>query len=371
MDLVKRIDELTAAATRQSPGVEKRQMFAMFRVVDQHKQPIDQSAFQIESRGEQDNLESFEDGYFVLTFGRNRYNRDEPCRLEVVQAGLETKSFPFSAASNRVVDAGEFVVSRMDEKSKRPYRVQVVDSGGKPIAGATIAVQTTTQQRSGVNEAESTTTDLDGRAELLVFPMKYTYSVSAEGFNYQSGSVEVPPGDRKAEEQQLKLHRAIQAKIRVAWSSTGVGNAGEGATTSGEAEIRATGSSVRANQFGPDSINWIRTSQQKDRLILQFISQPIGGPPQFGSNSWVRVIESEVEKNDSDPKTKRLEKFDSLDLKKIGEFKEKLAAPKSVNPVGASGSYPGSLSLRRTGESLRRQADAARHAQRTADRAEL
>ena len=134
-------------------------MFAMFRLVDQNKRPVDQSAFRVESRGEEENLESFDDGYFVLTFGRNRYNRDEPCRLEVVQAGLESKSFQFSPASNRLADAGEFVVSRLDEKSKRPYRVQVVDAVRKPIAGAKIVLQTTTQQRSGVNEAASTTTD--------------------------------------------------------------------------------------------------------------------------------------------------------------------------------------------------------------------
>src|SRR5262249_19095656 len=153
--------------------------YAMFRVVDQHKQPVDQSAFRVESRGEEENLESYEDGYFVLTFGRNRYNRDEPCRLEVVQAGLASKSFQFSAASNRLADAGEFVVSRLDEKSKKPYRVQVVDASGKPVAGAKIALQTTMQQRNGANEAASTTTDLDGRAELMVFPMQYSYNVSA------------------------------------------------------------------------------------------------------------------------------------------------------------------------------------------------
>jgi hypothetical protein len=346
MELVKRLDELNAAASHQSPSAEKRQMFATFRVVDQHKQPIDQSAFRIESRGDEDNVESFDDGYYVLTFGRHRYNRDEPCRLEVVQAGFESKSFPFSAATNRVADVGEFVISRLDESSKRPYRVQVVDSNGKPIAGAKVALQTTTSQRSSGSEAASTTTDLDGRADLLVFPMKYSYSVSADGFNYQSGNVEVPAGDRAIEEQNVKMHRAIQSKIRVAWLSTGVGNAGGGATTSGEAEIRATGSAVRANQFGPDSINWIRTIQQQDRLILQFINQPFGGPPQFGSINWVRVVEPEVEKSDSDSKHKGQEKFDAIDLKKISELKDKIAPPKSINPVGAPGSYPGSVSVR-------------------------
>ena len=32
-------------------------------------------------------------------------------------------------------------------------------------------------------------------------------------------------------------------------------------------------------------------------------------------------------------------------MKKIGEFKDKIAAPKSINPVGAPGNYPGSVSV--------------------------
>ena len=81
-------------------------------------------------------------------------------------------------------------------------------------------------------------------------------------------------------------------------------------------------------------------------MILQFISQPFGGPPQFGSTSWVRIIESEDGTKESDLKRKGLERFNSLDLKKVSEFKDKIEAPKSLNPVGAPTSYPGSVSVR-------------------------
>jgi len=59
----------------------------------------------------------------------------------------------------------------------------------------------------------------------------------------------------------------------------------------------------------------------------------------------VRVIEGDGASKDSDPKRKETGKYDSLDLKKIGEFKDKIAAPKSINPVGAPGNYPGSVSV--------------------------
>ncbi len=343
MELVKRLDELNAAAPKQLPGNEKRQLFVMFRLVDQNKRPVEQTGFRIESRGEEDNLESFDDGFFLLTFSRNRYNRDEPCHLDVFQMGLEPKSFQFSAASNRVADAGELVVARLDEKSKRLWRIRVVSSDGGPVAGAKVALQTTTQQGSRANEVASTTTDLDGRAELLVFPMKYTFQVSAEGFNYQSGTSEIRTDDRKVDEQKVELYRAARAKIRVAWSSTGTGNNGAGATTTGEANVQATGGAIRVNQYGGEIMNWLRSYQQKDRLMVQFIGQQFGGPGPFGGTGWMRVIEPEDGTKESDLKRKGLEKYNALDLKNIDEFKDKIAAP---NSTGSSSNYPGSVAVR-------------------------
>jgi hypothetical protein len=312
----------------------------MFRVVDQNKQPIDASAFRVESRGEEENLESYDDGYFVLTFARNRYNRDEGSRLDIVQSGFEQKGFQFSAAPNRLADAGEFVVKRLDEKSKQPYRVQVTDVAGKPISGAKVSLQTTTQQ-GRTNEAASTTTDLDGRAELSVFPMTYMYSITANGFNYQNGSVEVAADERKAKEQTVRLYRAIEAKIRVAWLSKPI-NAGAGAgTTSGEGEIRATGSSIRYDRYGPNAIQWLRTNQTKDRLILQFMSQPFGGPGLPGSTAWVRVVEPEEGLKGNEASKVAADQYGKLDLKKVEEFKDKIAAPKQ-----AGTSTPMSISVR-------------------------
>jgi hypothetical protein len=343
-ELVKRMDEINATAPKQSTTNDKRQLYVMFRVIDQNKQPIDASAFRIESRGEEENLESYDDGYFVLTFARNRYNRDEGSRLDVVQAGLEQKGFQFSAAPNRLADAGEFVVKRLDEKSKQPYRVQVTDAAGKPVSNAKVSLQITTQQGRS-NEAASTTTDLDGRAELSVFPMKYTYSISATGFNYLNGSVEVVADEAKSKENKVQLHRAIEAKIRVAWLSTPI-NAGAGAgTTSGEGEIRATGSSIRYNQFGPNQIQWLRTNQTKDRLILQFMSQPFGGPALPGSAGWVRVVEPEGGATKSNGSKAAAEKYEKLDLKKVEEFKDRIAAPKAAGP-STPNAYPMSISVR-------------------------
>jgi hypothetical protein len=59
----------------------------------------------------------------------------------------------------------------------------------------------------------------------------------------------------------------------------------------------------------------------------------------------VRVIDGEGPK-DSELKRAGKQKYDSLDLKKIGEFKDKIQPPKSINPLGAPGSFPGSVSVR-------------------------
>jgi hypothetical protein len=79
---------------------------------------------------------------------------------------------------------------------------------------------------------------------------------------------------------------------------------------------------------------------------LQFINQPFGGPAQFGSAGWVRIIDSDGVEKESDLKRKGNAKFDALDLKKIGEFKDKIEAPKSVNTVGPQAAYGGPVSVR-------------------------
>jgi hypothetical protein len=239
--------------------------------------------------------------------------------MEVVQPGLESKTFEFSGGTTRVQDAGKLVVRRYDEKSKGTFRFTLVSADAKPVAGAELKLQPISQRGSTAHvlTAES---DGEGRAEILAYPLRYTYSVQAEGFNYESGNVEMKSEAAGGSEKQIQLHPAIQATVRVAWLST-MG----GGKTSSEATLQVDGGPPAPYRYGQDTTSWIRPLQVKDQLTLQLHDNPFGfGGPYAAAEPWVRVIEAKGEGEDVDV----LEEFTTLDLNKIDELKEKLRAPR-------------------------------------------
>jgi hypothetical protein len=338
--LVERIDQLNAAAAHQPVDAEMRQLAAVFRLVDQDERPIERSAFQIQCNGQDEKLESFDDGYFLFTFNQSRHNSEEPCHVEVVQPGLESKTFEFSGASNRVQDAGKLAVRRYDENAKKPFRARLVGSDGQPVSGAQVTLQAVSARGGSSSHALSTESGADGRVEILTYPMKYVYRVQAEGFNHDSGNIELKADDGDADERQIQLHRAIQATIRVAWMTTALQGGGK---ASGEATLQVDGGPPAPNRYGQDATPWIRPVQVKDRLTLQFAVSPFGyqvpfGPfgPFGGFEPWLRVVESEAGANDEDTKRVALAKFTALDLNKIDELKDEFSPPRNTG-----GNQPG------------------------------
>jgi hypothetical protein len=337
-DLVQRIDVLNKSAVQQSPTAEKRQLFAVFRVIDSQKNPIGRTSFRLETRGEEENLENYDDGYYLLTFSRNRYNRDEPCRIEVSESGLEAKEFQFSASTNRVAKIGDFVVKRYDEKAKKTFRVRVVGPSGEPVSDAKVTLQTPSRSGPPI-DISSTTTGLDGTVEMQVFPMKYYYRASAEGYTSQGGNLDVKAGGAESDVKEIKLYRAIQASVRFAWVATG---SPDGNKTSGESKVQASGAVASPVRYGNEAPIWVRATQPKDRLMLQFSGVMYGGPNQFGGDSWLGAIEADAAKTGSDRNGKAAEKFDAVDLNKIDEHKAKASVRNAGDP---SGENPGGMTL--------------------------
>ena len=367
-EVVERFDKLNAAAAQPTNVPELRQLAAVFRLIDQNDRPIERSAFHIQSNGQDDNLESFDDGYYVFTFKQHYNNRQEPCRLEINQPGLEPKTFQFTGGSSRVRHVGVFVVQRYDETAKRPFRARIVSHVGEPISGATVTLQAVSPSGNTSDHALSADSDADGRVEILAFPMKYSYRVQAEGFNFQSGNVELHGAGNAgattaggAREQQIKLHHAIQATLRVAWMSTAFQG---GANASGETTLQVTGGSNTPYRYGQDTPQWIRPVQVEDRMTLQFINMPFGYQGPNASEAWVRIVEAAAEATeDGAAPPAALEKFKALDLNKLESLKEELPQPDTggrppgysgpiVLPAALGNVYVGKLSNRdmRTGQ---------------------
>ncbi|MCI0333134.1 MAG: hypothetical protein L0228_07920 [Planctomycetes bacterium] len=347
--LVERLDKLNADLGKQASSADMRHIAALFRLVDHEKQPIERSAFQIQcNNGQDENLESFDDGYFVYTFNRHRNNDEQPCNLDVTRPGLESKSFELNGSSNRVKDAGELVVRRYDEAAKKPFRIHLVGTDGKPVVGARVSFQGMSPRGNTTSHTLTAESDAEGSAEILAFPMKYTYHVQAGGFNHGSGNVELKADAAETKPIELKLDRAIQATIRVAWEATAMQGGGK---TTGEATLQVDGGPPRPYQYGQDNTSWLRPAQQKDRLTLQFVDSPFGYGGPFGqADAWVRVVESdgnanEGERNEGEasagePKPLDLDAFNELELSKIDELKSKLKQPRTIGGGQVTGPRP-------------------------------
>jgi hypothetical protein len=198
------------------------------------------------------------------------------------------------------------------------------------------------------NHSLSGETDAEGRAEIMAFPMRYTYRVSSEGFNPAGGNVEIRADGPEPGEVKVQAYRAIQATIRLAWEATSPQGGGK---TSGESTLNVGSGGPQPHQYGQNETSWIRPIQQKDRLTLQFVDSYYGGPF-AAAEAWVRVVppaddEKQAEAEDVDAKEgetsqgerkpARLDEYNTLELGEIDKLKEKLPQPRMLGggqPVG-------------------------------------
>jgi hypothetical protein len=158
--------------------------------------------------------------------------------------------------------------------------------------------------------------------------MRYAYRIQAEGFNHNSGNVELKPDMADAKEMQIKLHPAIRATIRLAWQSTSLQGGGK---TSGETMLTVDGGPPRPYVYGQESTSWLRPVQEKDRLTLQFVEYPYGfGGPFAAPDAWLRVVGKGAGPDVGQDIEAALAEYDAIDLAKIDKLKEELPAPRAT-----------------------------------------
>lgn len=294
--LIERLDALNVELSRQSSNADKRQFAEMFRLVDQDKQPLDRSVFQLQGyQGQEDNIEVYDDGYFLHTYSRHRSNEVKPSKLEVLQPGLEQKTFELQTSPSKVRDAGELVVKRYGDDAKRPIRFQVRKPDKSPLLGAEILVSATGTNGSQTSSNESAQTDVEGVGEVGVFPMRYSYSVKADGYNPVSGSIDVRADGSDPKPIELVIHPAIRGTVQLEWESALMQGGGK---TTGEATVEVGGPNPHQN-VGANETSWLRPFQQGDELRLQFVDNFFGGyhgPFGQAAGGWVRVLEGDEKK---------------------------------------------------------------------------
>ena len=334
-DLLRRLDRVGARIGQTPPESNEIPTFTRFRLLDQHRQPIPESAFEIQCHGSDERLEAFGDGYYLFTFNRYRNNfGDSNCRLQVAAPGLEAKEIPLLVSSEEVADAGDILVQRYEDDAKLPVQFTVVDRDDQPLVGATVTLRPATRQ-DAEDQQLSETTDRSGRVEFHAFPMSYTYSVEADGFNPERRRLELVPG-KAPEDRRISLYRVLTGTVQIAWETNSPESAG--GTTSGRLTLDLSKANNYQPSYGHNAALFVRPVQEKDTMQLH-----IGEPSHYGAAAggpWVSRFHPE--KTNPDNATARAQ-FEAMDLNRIDTLKAK-SEPVAVNHDPRRGP-PGMLQL--------------------------
>jgi hypothetical protein len=337
-DMVQRIDALNAAAAVQPANATVRPMAAAFRVLDQYKDPVDKTAFQIYVSGDDESLEPYADGYYLYTFTRRREGSDQPCRLNITQYGFKAEQHEFRASSARVAIAGEFLAHRYGEVDKRPVRAVVRDRDGGPLADVRVVLQPNGSGNGNTGELGGTT-DAQGRMTVSALPGAYSYRVMLDGYSDASGSCQINDAAAENAELQVVLHRSIDAKLRVAWAATplhagappGVGGAGE--------ETLEINASSRPAPSGP-SLNPARIMQEGDNMVVQFDTFPFYATGMPGAVApWFKKQSAPTQEDakGDDASGDADARFAAVDLSKVADLDDDFVSV----PLQGAGPGPG------------------------------
>lgn len=318
--LVQRIDKLNAAAAVLQPAPNQMvPVYSAFRVLDQYNDAVEQSAFQVQCNGQDQRVEEFGDGYYLLTYLRHRNQDDEGFQLMVRESAFRPESQQLKATADRVYLAGDVVLHRFMDEEKQPVAIVVVDNDGNPLPGARITLQAINQNGGPPPEHQNVAVDEAGRATLQAFPGQYSASASAEGYNSTGEQFEVTADAPGAIERRIALHKAIRANVRIEWTSKafqpGAGP-GFGGVTSGEATL-AVG---QLGGFQPNNdLMWLRPMQVGNRVSLQFNLMMFGNMGFGGGGPWIKKLA--VGEGD-DALAAAAKRFDDVDLKEVDDLPE-------------------------------------------------
>jgi hypothetical protein len=315
-NMVERIDELNTAAAVQPASAAVRPMAAAFRVLDQYKDPVDKTVFQIFAVGEDESLESYADGYYLYTFSRRREMPDQPCRLNIAQYGFKAEQHEFRASSSQVAIAGEFLAHRYGEADTRPVRAVVLDRDGALLSDVRVSLQPSGNGNPG--ELGGTTND-QGRVTISAFPGSYTYRVMLDGYSDANGSLQIKDVKEADAELPIVLHRAINAQARVAWAALPLhagGPVGMGGAAEETVEINAPRRPIPGGMPGASPV---RIVQDEDHIAIQFETFPFYNPSLPGGVApWLKKQSAPTEGDDAgdDPKAR----FAAVELNDIAKL---------------------------------------------------
>ncbi|MCA9237871.1 MAG: carboxypeptidase regulatory-like domain-containing protein [Planctomycetales bacterium] len=301
---------------------------AFFKLVDQHGEPVPRGAYHVYCYGgRNERIETFDDGYVLVSFSGSSGYRDKACRVDMQRGHYEDKTFEFVPQPTQARDAGVFVVRQFGDADRVELTVNVVDKDQKPLDRVVVEMR----PASGSSiEMRRLSTGADGRVSFQPLPGRSVVSCARAGYLSSGRSIEV---NSSGEDQELTmtLYRQLRGKVDVQWRMLQLLPGGESDqnATKGSQRISLPGGGGRSPQG--QRVPWLALIQNGGDLNLSVQDVPSDLLPR-GSTF---VGQYRVKDADADAR----KQFESLNLEKIDELKSQLelyqADPRS--PSGRAG----------------------------------
>jgi hypothetical protein len=321
-DLVQRLDHLaTHGRQRESGGSrDQRACYAVFRVVDQRGAPVEVTRNSIQVNGNDEQLETFSDGYYLLSFFQYSNNQPEPCQLNIRDVGVRQQTVQLRIGESAYQSPQEVAVHRFDDSDKRQLQVKAVGRDDSPLKGARVVLTPLMSHGNANNQELVFKANEQGEASVQAFPGSYQVRVEQPGFVSAWENVEIRDED-EGQQQEFKLYPQVRAAVDVEWRWLSMQG---GETLNGEVKAPLSNIAGIQQQFPFP----IRFDQEADSLFIQVMGQYPANMNNRPTSRAPLMRELIVEAEDDQPVDREtLQKaFDSLDLKKLSDspakFKE-------------------------------------------------
>jgi hypothetical protein len=321
-------------------------MAAVFRVLDQFNDPIDQSAVQVQGIGGQDQLEQYSDGYFFFSTLTGNNNRQQQGQVVVSQFGLKQLQQQIRVSADEAAMGREIVVERFDLKDKQPVRISVVDHDKQPLEGVGIQVRT----MNNGNVVLEVRTDAEGEAAFDAFPGDYGFVVQHEGFNPANGQLQIAADNAGGAEKQVVLHRAVGGTVRLEWRTKSWQPGAE--ATTGTTTISAA--ALNSGYYGGNVASAFRLGQVDDKLVLQVIQMHYGPMP-AGVGTPIKRLALGGDVPADERLSRAAERFEQLELADYDQLGDEFKAAELITGPNVGGNQmrihvrPGDVIVGRTG----------------------
>lgn len=322
--LVARIDK-----TEQPPQPSNsyKTCFAYFRMVDQNDEPIDTNQVRVQSSGGSAAVETFDDGYALLTCKTRSTQSSVECKLSTRSDRLRQQEVSFTIDPATVSNAGVFKLYRYSDKDRQKVVAEVRDSKGKPVSGAKLMV-------GGANIDRNTQpiTNSDGQAELSLLPGQYSVHATATGYASSNSTLRVVENAAKPHKVSLTVRQLLTARVKLVWRaySVDLGNPDSNNIDQDESFFAGTTTLTFGSRPNQSSIGWAQIRQVGDKMQLQFPSNSrVNSRIPQREPVWVGELTSgeAAQQNHAD----RPSLFASVDLEKMAEVR-KQAKDASLSP---------------------------------------